>query len=549
VPISTGRTTLEPATTRRGPAAVNPSVPPQDRTAGERLSARLRAEDGISLVEVLVAIFMLAVGVLALAGVATASLASLARSEVRQDAYNAASQSIEQLRAYHWDEVALVADDPLVGGVTEFDPISGTIDAPGTGPEVVFEATGRVTGLPHQFDSDRMRLRTYVTVYHHDPDDPNAEQRLITVVAEFERAGTVEIVRQSTLITRARWGVAQPAFSVSPINGLALVERTTETCIEHEITNRGSTDAYRFEVPTVDQTPPGWQNLVVWDIPPEGLTPPEHLTEEEAANYDEPRLVHWQDPASDLHYTRQYTFNTTFTVAFCYLASAGTVDDIDLDDTVSILVESELLPEQNQELLHTVLIEDERVLYLRARGQESWDASEPYDLTADDPTALSLVNFDTSADDHPGLTLNGGETAVWRVDWDLYRTITEARLWLRTSSVDALDGWPVNATPDPNDPNWTEPDPDPVHQRYDVELRVVDADGVTVAWRDERFEVTHEHTDADWLDHVWDLDLASPLVIEAGQTLELAITCAWDDCVLGFDAVDPYDARLRVVFP
>src|SRR5690606_12824009 len=108
----------------------------QRHTAGTRLSARLCADDGISLVEVLVAIFMLAVGVLALAGVATANLASLARSEVRQDAYNAASQSIEQLRAYHWDEVALHPDDPLVGDVDTFDPIGGTIDAPGATEEV-----------------------------------------------------------------------------------------------------------------------------------------------------------------------------------------------------------------------------------------------------------------------------------------------------------------------------------------------------------------------------------------------------------------------------
>jgi hypothetical protein len=530
-------------------STVNVQQHPAPPVAQGRLRARLCTEDGISLVEVLVAIFILAVGVLALAGVATASLASLSRSEVRQDAYNAASQSIELLRAYHWDEVSLDPDDPLVGGVTEFDPINGTIDEPGTGAEVVFESTARVTGEPHQFDSDRLRVRTFVTTYYHDPNDPNAEQRMITAVVEFERAGTIEFVRQSTLITRARWGVAQPAFSVAPINGLAFVERTTEACISHEITNRGSTDAYRFIVPTVDQTPAGWQNIVVWDIPPGDLTPPEDLDEEEAAAYNEPRQVHWQDPSSPLYFTRPYAFNVTFTVAFCYLADSTATADLDLDDLVSIVIESELLPEQNQELLHTVLIEDDRTLYLRSRGEEAWDATEPFDLTADDPTATSLENFDTSEDGHPGLTLNGGDTVVWRADWDFYRTITEARLWLRTSSVDALDGWPVDATPDPADPNWTEPDPDPVHQRYDLALRVLDGDGTLVASHTEQREVTHRHTDPDWLDHDWSLALDGPLVIDTEHTLELRVTCAWDDCVLGFDALDPYDTRLRVVFP
>lgn len=213
----------------------------------------VRREDGLTLIEVMLAVFVLAVAVLAIAAVATTSLASLRQSRDREAATNAASATIEQVRARDWSDIVLDPADPGVaalGGCFEGEPV--VANAGPTDP-VPFETTvGRIT------------VRTYITWEQSGgtdadctgADDAERVAKRVTTVATWTDGGVVRTVRETTIVAQAARGLPVPDFKLSPATGaLTFTENDVadgvEKCVRHSLRNLGATDRYDWEIALV----------------------------------------------------------------------------------------------------------------------------------------------------------------------------------------------------------------------------------------------------------------------------------------------------------
>jgi len=206
-------------------------------------------EAGLGLVEVVVAVMVLTISVLALASGAVQSLASLGESKQRQLGTVAATRSLETVRSYPYNLIALQSNQAPAG--TTFDP-------DGAGPlaaePVVRTLNGAVTGGVHQATTAGVAVETWVTAY----DDPvlsgTENARRVTAVASWTRGGTTKVVRESTVVSEASRGQTAAAFSLAPSapqTRTITSESPDPTCFAHTITNNGGNDRYDVTLPTV----------------------------------------------------------------------------------------------------------------------------------------------------------------------------------------------------------------------------------------------------------------------------------------------------------
>jgi Tfp pilus assembly protein PilV len=140
------------------------------RTSVRRLLRRLSSQEGFGLVELMIALTVLVVGILATIGVFQTSLLHLGRATKTATASAVGEQQIEDLRAVRYDAIALNAtawgtavgdavyngDSACAGTCTTAGTAAGQSVTTGTGG---FSPTQTVTGA----DGKRYRLDTYVT--------------------------------------------------------------------------------------------------------------------------------------------------------------------------------------------------------------------------------------------------------------------------------------------------------------------------------------------------------------------------------------------------
>lgn len=416
---------------------------------------------GVTLIEVIIAIFIFSVALLALASTVTASLAATTTAQLRQQAYTAATRSIEVARTRPFDELALAADASAIMA-SGFDPASGTIDAPeGSDPEPI-RRTDTTPGLEdplvHQLDGV-VTMRTYVTVPAGQPDPP--EQVRVTAVAEFTRRSGIERTRQSTLITagsRVTYGREQPSFAVDPtIRGLE-VERGASVCAHHRVINGGeSSDRYRIERPGPGQLPDGLDGLDgidIVEVQPGDITVP---------LFDSGL---WSSPVGP---------GAELALRVCYLIDADTQQD-GLTITLRVISEQAeaaataaaelaeqegednaediaamLLTQASQEVVHEIEILRAFVLYLsgvpvdddleEVPALNDLDPPPPLRFILAPPDGAELLNYSPALDDRPGLLLEAGAPpARWEHPLDATRTIGGAQLLVWVSSPGILDG-------------------------------------------------------------------------------------------------------------
>lgn len=158
---------------------------------------RLDDEAGVSLIEVLVAVFLLATAFTALAQVAVTGLWSLRGTADRTTAIGLATQAVEAGRSVPWDQLTLDEN--------EFSAFCGDlvpIDDAGDIEEVIVCGAGGITdALPFWGPDGGYELETYVTSI---PGFGNA--RRITAIVSWEDRGRERTVRTSNVVAQVDRG-------------------------------------------------------------------------------------------------------------------------------------------------------------------------------------------------------------------------------------------------------------------------------------------------------------------------------------------------------
>ena len=212
-------------------------------------------EEGLTLVELMVAMFFLSVAVLSIASVAQSSLTSLRVSRGRQQATDAASAAIEGVRSLVYSDIIVLTSSVTAGhGLTGANPRS--FDPDGTGPlanETFAESTlGDVDFETNAGTNGEIRVRTYVTW-----TDASRSAKRVTAIALWTD-GHVREVRQMTVVVPATRGLPAPQFSSDPAASFDRVSPTTVTppdgCLSHTIRNIGGPDTYDWTIEAAGQT-------------------------------------------------------------------------------------------------------------------------------------------------------------------------------------------------------------------------------------------------------------------------------------------------------
>lgn len=215
----------------------------------------------MTLIELMVAIFILAVAILAIAGTAASSIQSVRVSRDRDVATSAASGAIEAARAIEFERLALNSSNSFTGDArvtgspptfahdeSNYEPLavssSGAIAPytctpadPGACTSTWFDGYGAF--------SSRHTVSIYVTDY----DDPtiagSRDGRRITAIASWRDSGVTRTVRQSTIVAEATRGVGVPDFTVEPSDLSSTVPEGRAICfVDHLLQNFGVPDTY-----------------------------------------------------------------------------------------------------------------------------------------------------------------------------------------------------------------------------------------------------------------------------------------------------------------
>lgn len=366
-------------------------------------------EDGLSLVEMMIAILVIAVAIMALMSVSLVSLVSTREARDRQQATDAASSALEIARSYSYDETALTAaqvnpaTDPfltVVGGKAHFDH-------DGSGPEpsepVIVQPTGSVT---REQTVDRYTVYTYVTWF--DPDGTGAQgsRRVTTIVRwDDEQAGELNEVRESTVVAEANRGLAAPKFAVSP-DAFTVTEQAGQIlCFDHSLINQGERDKHDFRISSlgwvggVNQVigPASWKAHATLATPPAA---PEQFTDQ---NSD-------LRPDSTMFLERR----ATLPLQVCYDIPAGIANGTTFSWTAEF--RSAFDSTVTRTVTHNITIgtpaggggppppgggSTHPGLFMKYTSADS--GARTFALNTDVPTRASLPNYDVPANDGDGL--------------------------------------------------------------------------------------------------------------------------------------------------
>jgi hypothetical protein len=161
-------------------------------------SRRMSEEDGVSLVEVLVAVLLVTGAFMAMSQVATIGLFSLRSTADRTTATGLATQAVEAGRQLPWAELALhaVELDPQCGTLADIDRVGGRSE-----PVVCSVAGGVTASLPFWGQDGPYELETYVTSI-----DGFVNARRVTSVVRWQDRGRTMEVRNSNVVAAVERG-------------------------------------------------------------------------------------------------------------------------------------------------------------------------------------------------------------------------------------------------------------------------------------------------------------------------------------------------------
>lgn len=188
-------------------------------------------DEGVSLVEALVAVLILSTAMLALVATAATSTVSLRLSRDRQQAVQTASAALEDVRSMRWTAVALA---PIPAPPASFEGET----------TVVLPSTSPLTPVAHVVTSPdgRFTTTTYITW-------ANAEKTLkrVTAITSWSDRGQRREVRESTLVAIAERGLPVPNFLVTPETSTQQYVTGSAVCFKYSLVNLGEKDSYSYQ--------------------------------------------------------------------------------------------------------------------------------------------------------------------------------------------------------------------------------------------------------------------------------------------------------------
>jgi Tfp pilus assembly protein PilV len=218
----------------------------------------LAAEDdeGLGLIEVIMAVFILSVALLAMASVGTSSLIALRMTRDREQATNAASTVVEEARALAYDALAMQPGaDPTTLPPAVRDMLEVTSSTCVGGEALVTDAAStrpipltRISGT-----NDAHRVHTVVTWADSSCTATNAPSKRVTTVVTWMDGTMLNSVRNETVVAPAGRGLPSPNFDVKPKSGALRfipnqISNGETRCVEHQLRNLGAGDSYGYEV-------------------------------------------------------------------------------------------------------------------------------------------------------------------------------------------------------------------------------------------------------------------------------------------------------------
>jgi type II secretory pathway pseudopilin PulG len=549
-------------------------------------------EEGLGLVEVMVAIFVLGVALLALASVGTTSLVSLRVTRDREQATNAASAAIEDARARDFSGLALASGSVTVASIPAAALPGGSTAACFDGEAVVTDAV--LNPVPFERNvgnGGRIRLHTLVTYPEGTCTAPVTDLKRVVAIASWQDGAQTRFVQQETLVASAGRGLPVPKFEVRPpesslsISKAHLSTTGAPRCIEHQLRNLGADDRYDWDIEELSVGMPAsgpgnrlkagdWYATAYLEYPAVDSRAGEPPTDGEmtlAGGVPRPASDEIIEPGD----------TASFTV--CY-EPAITVDAASntwpADIVVTVGVRSRFDERQSRTVTHHVSVRDEAVpgrgLYLfdrddsnahdrrvlRPSGERVYvpyqmgplakptdDASLVSHLGTIDYTQTARSNWSTEigSNNYPGVRLQrpavpspsdpdvSSTTAVWHHQFLAPEILLpNATLVLYHAPTSALSGVGV-----------------PTGGRsVTLEIRV---DGLhtnerNVIWNGISTTHTYNHTENGWMQRDIPLSLGGEVSFGSGRYLRLRVTCAAsnaEDCNLAYDNV-AYPAALFV---
>jgi hypothetical protein len=213
----------------------------------------LRDDAGVSLVEVMVAGFIMTIALVTMASVASGSLRSVSSSQGRQEATTAVTRALETARSLSYTELAMRSGEYTDGVAFDWDGPTGS--AAQEPVHATPEGTIRNGTFPYFETRNGYTLTTIVTRYQPERADGEVvtdTARRVTAIATLPSGGEV---RQSTVVARAERGLPLPAFSITPLSAVrvtvpnATTGTVPEVCIAAQLRNQGANDRYEFVLP------------------------------------------------------------------------------------------------------------------------------------------------------------------------------------------------------------------------------------------------------------------------------------------------------------
>lgn len=247
-----------------------------------KLAKELRLEEGLTLIEVLAALTVLTIVMLALAASMISGYSNLRTAKQFQHATAIGNQGIESARDLDYEKLAMVdadldpATDPQIlsscpghGAGKFFDPDgSGSLEC----ERLVYSATGGGINdheVTRTVDGENYTVKRYVTWVDANGDGMDEDYKRVVTIVEWTTGGTTRNFRASTLVYAASKGIPVVRFELLPEDQSLVALRDEQVTFVHTITNLGFPDSFDLAMPNPAER--NWTKTFYNDVNNNGL--------------------------------------------------------------------------------------------------------------------------------------------------------------------------------------------------------------------------------------------------------------------------------------